>query len=131
MKQFTPLIIASLSLALTACATKTIAPSYVNPNLYTQQSCQTLAEEIRRVETLAAATEKQNTPLSATGIGIGITGGRHGIYPTISMGVGSQSGAIAAKKERLAKLYGEHDAMVIAGRQKGCAFARTIKIYGE
>lgn len=119
------------SLLLSACVSKTIAPSYVNPSLYHSHSCQSLAEEIRRIESLAAATQQQNTPLSATGIGIGITGGRHGIYPTISMGVGSQSGAINAKKEKLATLYGQHDAMVIAGRQKGCTFARQIKIYGE
>lgn len=115
---------------LTACTTKTIAPSYVNPNLYTNQSCQMLSEEIGRISALAVATEKQNTPLSASGIGIGIAGGRYGIYPTVSFGVGRMDSS-SAKKDTLAKLYGEHDAMVIAARQKGCSFARTIKIYGE
>lgn len=130
MKQFTPLIIASLSLALTACATKTIAPSYVNPNIYHTHSCQSLSDEIRRIESLAHATEQQNVPLSSTGLGIGIAGNRHGIYPTVSLGVGTGNGS-QAKKEKLAKLYGEHDAMVLAGRQKGCGFAHNIKIYGE
>lgn len=64
-------------------------------------------------------------------MGIGITGGRGGIYPSISFGVGTGSSTRAARNNTLARLYGEHDAMVIASRQKNCAFAQNIKIYGE
>lgn len=73
----------------------------------------------------------QNTKLSATGIGIGLVGGRGGIYPSISVGAGLGGGTKQAKTNTLAKLYGEHNAMVVAARQKGCAFAQHIKIYGE
>lgn len=124
--------ILGLPLLLTACATThkgSITPQYINPTTYQHQSCDGLSEEIRRVSVLAEQTEKQQTPLSATGVGIGIAAGRGGIYPTISLGIGK--GAGSHKKATLSKLYGEHDAMVIAARQKGCAFAKTIKIYGE
>lgn len=51
--------------------------------------------------------------------------------PSISVGAGLGGGTKQAKTNTLAKLYGEHDAMVVAARQKGCAFAQHIKIYGE
>ncbi|MDO4250445.1 MAG: hypothetical protein Q4C68_02935 [Moraxella sp.] len=119
------------TLALVGCSAKqSITPQYINPNAYANYDCQTLSQEIKRIETLATDTEKQQTSLSATGMGIGITGGRHGIYPTISFGVGKNTNH-ANKKHTLSRLYGEHDAMVVAARQKGCAFVQGVKIYGE
>lgn len=117
---------------LTGCAsTRGIAPQYVSPDRYAQHTCTTLQQEIARVSELARATENQNVSLSATGLGIGVVGGRHGIYPSISFGVGSGSGQRQAKTNTLAKLYGEHDAMVISARNKGCGFVQGMKIYGE
>ncbi len=116
---------------LTGCATTKIAPQYVNPTNYQGYDCGMLQNEVARISKAAEATEKQNTGLSATGIGIGIAGGRGGIYPSISVGAGLGSGARQAKTNTLARLYGEHDAMVIAARQKGCSFAQNLKIYGE
>ena len=123
--------LAAAALVLTGCSAKqTIAPQYINPTAYSQYDCTTLASEIKRVEQLAVATENQQSGLSATGVGIGIAGGRHGIYPTVSFGVGRNTNA-ANKKNTLSRLYGEHDAMVVAARQKGCAFVQGMKIYGE
>lgn len=116
---------------LTGCATTgNIAPQYVSPTTYQHYDCAILQSEVARITKLAEATEKQNVSLG-TGVGIGIAGGRGGIYPTISIGAGLGSGQRAAKKNALAKLYGEHDAMILAGRQKGCGFVQGIKIYGE
>ncbi|OOR89459.1 hypothetical protein B0181_07230 [Moraxella caviae] len=118
--------------ALTGCATTgNIAPQYINPTNYQSYDCAMLQSEVARVTKSAEATQKQQTPLSASGIGIGLTGGRHGIYPSISFGMGTGSSQRAAKTNTLARLYGEHDAMIIAARQKGCGFAHGVKIYGE
>lgn len=125
------LTLTATATVLTGCATTKIAPQYVNPSNYHNYDCTVLQSEVARITQTAEATEKQNVGLSATGIGIGLAGGRGGIYPTISVGAGLGSGARQAKTNTLAKLYGEHDAMVVAGRQKGCAFAQNIKIYGE
>lgn len=121
-----------ITLTLTGCATTgKIAPQYVNPNTYANHDCGYLQSEVSRITALAEKTQNQQTTLSSTGIGIGLTGGRGGIYPTISFGVGSGSSARANRTNTLARLYGEHDAMIIAARQKNCAFAHNIKIYGE
>lgn len=118
-------------LALTGCATTgTIAPQYINPANYQHHDCATLQSEVARITKLAKDTENQNISLG-TGVGVGISAGRGGIYPSISLGTGIGSGQRQAKKNTLARLYGEHDAMVLAGRQKGCGFAQNIKIYGE
>lgn len=128
----TLIALTAAALTLTGCATTgNIAPQYVSPNNYAAHDCAYLQSEVARVSTLAEKTQNQQTSLSSTGLGIGIAGGRGGIYPTISFGVGSGSSTRAARTNTLAKLYGEHDAMVIAARQKNCAFAQNIKIYGE
>lgn len=129
MKKLLP--IATLALMVTGCATtKGITPQYINPTTYASHSCQSLEQEIARVSQTAAATEKQQVSLASTGLGIGIAAGRGGIYPSISFGLGSGSGG-SNKKATLSKLYGEHDAMVLSARQKGCGFAQTMKVYGE
>lgn len=82
------------ALLLAGCATtSSIAPQYVSPDKYSSKSCDELSYEINRVSQLAAAKEKEQSGLSATGVGIGIAGGRHGIYPTISFGVGKSNSA--------------------------------------
>lgn len=132
MKKLTSFALLSATLMLGGCATtQGITPQYINPNTYDAHTCQSLEQEIARVSRTAAATEKQQVGLSATGLGIGVSAGRGGIYPTISFGVGQSSGASSSKKATLAKLYGEHDAMVLNARQKGCAFAGGMKVYGE
>lgn len=119
------------TLALTGCvSTGNIAPQYINPSNYQHHDCASLQSEITRISKLAKATEEQNISLG-TGVGIGISAGRGGIYPSISLGTGIGSGQRQAKKNTLAKLYGEHDAMVLAGRQKGCGFVQGMKVYGE
>lgn len=119
------------ALTLTGCvSTSNIAPQYINPSVYQHHDCTSLQSEVARITQLANATEKQNISLG-TGVGIGISAGRGGIYPSISLGTGIGSGQRQAKKNTLAKLYGEHDAMVLAGRQKGCGFVQGMKIYGE
>ncbi|MDH9218844.1 hypothetical protein PYL83_06265 [Moraxella lacunata] len=125
--------LAVVTVALTGCATTNIAPppQHVNPANYQGYDCTVLQSEVARISQTAKATENQNIGLSATGIGIGLAGGRGGIYPSISVGAGLGSGARQAKTNTLAKLYGEHDAMIVAARQKGCAFAQNVKIYGE
>lgn len=119
------------TLALTGCvSTGNIAPQYINPSNYQHHDCASLQSEITRISKLAKATEEQNISLG-TGVGIGISAGRGGIYPSISLGTGIGSGQRQAKKNTLAKLYGEHDAMVLAGRQKGCGFVQGMKVDGE
>lgn len=125
------ILLTAVAVALTGCATTNIVPQYVNPTNYQGHDCNLLQSEVARISQSAKATENQNTKLSATGIGIGLAGGRGGIYPSISVGAGLGGGTKQAKTNTLAKLYGEHDAMVVAARQKGCAFAQHIKIYGE
>lgn len=121
-----------LATVLTGCATTgKIAPQYVSPTNYQSHSCSALQSEVARIGDLARATENQNVGLSASGIGFGLTGGRGGIYPSISFGMGTGSGQHQAKTNTLAKLYGEHDAMIVTARQKGCEFAKGVKIYGE
>lgn len=121
----------SALLILAGCSAKSaITPQYINPSNYSHHSCDTLAQEIQRIKTLTASHEKQSATLAATGVGIGITGTRHGIYPTISFGVG-KSHDNSQKQHTLSRLYGEHDAMVMAARQKNCPFAHSLKIYGE
>lgn len=118
-------------LLLTGCAsTGSIAPQYINPANYQHYDCSALNQEVVRIRELIGATEKQNISLG-TGVGVGISAGRGGIYPTISLGTGISGGQRQAKKNALAKLYGEHDAMIVSARQKGCGFVQGVKIYGE
>lgn len=120
-------------LLLSACAsTGTIVPQYVPLNTYQQLNCAQLSQEYKRLLSHIDSTQKQQTPLTTSGIGIGISGNRHGIYPTINFGLGHQiSDAIHARQNKLARLFGEHDAIIQAGRMKQCGFVNGIKIYGE
>ncbi len=129
MKKFLWLGVASATL-MGCTTTGNIAPQYINPSNYQNYDCNALQKEVARISGLAKAAEKQNVSLG-TGVGIGISAGRGGIYPTISLGTGVSGGQRQAKTNQLARLYGEHDAMIVAARQKNCAFAHQVKIYGE
>lgn len=123
----------TLIVILTGCTTfnNKITPQYVNPSAYQNMHCNQLQAEVNRITNLVEQTQKQQVGLTTTGIGIGLTGNQYGIYPTISLGMGTSNTQKSSKNSTLAKLYGEHDAMIIAGRQKSCAFVKNIKIYGE
>lgn len=86
------ILLTAVAVALTGCATTNIVPQYVNPTNYQGHDCNLLQSEVARISQSAKATENQNTKLSATGIGIGLVGGRGGIYPSISVGAGLGGG---------------------------------------
>ena len=71
------ILLTAVAVALTGCATTNIVPQYVNPTNYQGHDCNLLQSEVARISQSAKATENQNTKLSATGIGIGLVGGRH------------------------------------------------------
>ncbi|WP_155733427.1 hypothetical protein [Moraxella catarrhalis] len=56
---------------------------------------------------------------------------QHLIATVISWKIDANSRAYIAKKQMLSYLYGEHDAIILAARQKHCVFTQGIKIYGE
>lgn len=124
-------VLLTMVAVLAGCvSTGNITPQYINPTTYQGHDCQTLQSEVARIGKLVEDTKKQNVSL-ATGVGIGVTAGRGGIYPTISIGTGVGSSQRQAKINTLSRLYGEHDAMVLMARQKQCAFVQGIKVYGE
>ena len=127
----TTLLITASIVALSGCATTSnIAPQYVPPNTYQSYDCNALAQEYQRVERYVEATQKQQSTLSATGVGVGISAGRWGISPNISFGLG-QSTDSKARDAKLSRLYGEADAIIQSARIQRCSFANGIKIYGE
>ena len=63
-------------------------PEYVSANNYQSYDCVALANEYTRVNQYIDANANQRTGLQASGIGIGVSGNRHGIYPTVSVGLG-------------------------------------------
>ena len=113
--------------ALTGCMT-TPTPEYVSPNNYQSYNCVQLANEYTRVSQYIDANASQRSGLAASGIGIGVTGGRGGIYPTVSVGLGSVNGG---NRHNLSIAMGQRDAMVQAARQKQCPFAIGIKLFSE
>lgn len=133
MKTFTAttLLAAASIFALSGCATSgNLTPQYVPPSTYQSYDCQSLAQEYNRVERYVEAAQKQQSTLSSSGVGVGISAGRWGISPNISFGVG-QSNNNKARDAKLSRLYGEADAIIQSARMKNCSFANGIKIYGE
>lgn len=133
MKTFTAttLLAAASIFALSGCATSgNLTPQYVPPSTYQSYDCQSLAQEYNRVERYVEAAQKQQSTLSSSGVGVGISAGRWGISPNISFGVG-QSNNNKARDAKLSRLYGEADAIIQTARIKRCSFANGIKIYGE
>lgn len=126
MKKLLVMMSVAIMGAMTGCATLP-TPTYVATDKYQSYDCSTLASEYNRIDRYVA-TAPRSGGLSATGIGIGIGAGRGGIYPTISMGVGSAGNA---NNSNLALAMGERDAVIQSARIKHCSFANTVKLYGE
>ena len=129
MKVFAKTLLSALTVAvlmLTGCATMP-TPTYITTDKYQSYDCGTLASEYNRIDQYVATAPRAGG-LRSTGIGIGIGAGRGGIYPSISMGVGSGGNA---NKSNLALAMGERDAVIQSARLKRCAFANTVKVYGE
>lgn len=115
------------AITLSAC-TSLPTPEYVSANNYQSYNCTQLANEYTRVNQYIDANANQRTGLSASGIGIGVAGGRGGIYPTVSIGLGSVTGG---NRHNLSIAMGQRDAMVQAARLKQCGFANGVKLYSE
>lgn len=133
MKIFTAatLLAATGLFGLAGCAsTGNITPQYVPPSTYQSYDCQTLNQEYNRVNRYVAAARNEQSTLSSTGVGVGVSAGRWGISPNISFGVG-KSNNTKARDAKLSRLYGERDAIIQSARVKRCGFATGIKIYGE
>ena len=116
---------------LSGCATSgNLTPQYVPPSTYQSYDCQALAQEYNRVSRYVDATRNQQSTLSTSGVGVGISAGRWGISPNITFGVG-KSNNTQGRDSKLSRLYGERDAIIQSARVKRCNFANGIKIYGE
>lgn len=116
---------------LSGCATSgNLTPQYVPPSTYQSYDCQALAQEYNRVNRYVDATRNQQSTLSTSGVGVGISAGRWGISPNITFGVG-KSNNTQGRDAKLSRLYGERDAIIQSARMKRCNFATGIKIYGE
>ena len=133
MKTFTTAtLLATVGMfGLAGCAsTGTITPQYVAPSTYQSYDCQALSQEYARVNRYVEAARNEQSTLSASGVGVGISAGRWGISPNISFGVG-KSNDTKARDAKLSRLYGENDAIVQSARIQRCSFVNGIKIYGE
>lgn len=127
----TILALAASAALLSSCAsTGNISPQYIPPSNYQSYDCSALGQEYNRINTYINQAEQQQSTLSATGIGVGVSAGRWGISPNITFGVG-KSGNTQARDAKLSRLFGERDAVVQSARLKQCNFATGIKIYGE
>lgn len=125
------LLAASGILALSGCAsTGNVTPQYVPPSTYQNYDCQALGQEYNRVNRYVEAARNEQSTFAASGVGVGISAGRWGISPNISLGVG-KSNNTKARDAKLSRLYGERDAIVQSARIQRCSFANGIKIYGE
>ena len=118
-------------LGLSGCAsTGNITPQYVPPSTYQSYDCEALSQEYTRVNRYVDAARNEQSSLSASGVGVGISAGRWGISPNISFGLG-KSNSTQARDAKLSRLYGESDAIVQSARIQRCSFVNGIKIYGE
>ena len=116
---------------LSGCATSgNLTPQYVPPSTYQNYNCQALTQEYNRVNSYVEATRNERSTLSSSGVGVGISAGRWGISPNISLGVG-KSNDTKARDVKLSRLYGERDAIIQSARIQRCSFVDGIKIYGE
>ena len=105
---------------LSGCAsTGNVTPQYVPPS-----------QEYTRVNRYVDAARNEQSTLSASGVGVGVSAGRWGISPNISFGVG-KSNNTKARDAKLSRLYGERDAIIQSARIQRCSFANGVKIYGE
>ncbi len=133
MKIFTAttLLAAAGILGISGCATTgNLTPQYVPPSTYQSYDCQALSQEYIRVNRYVDTTRKEQSTLSASGVGVGVSAGRWGISPNISFGVG-KSNNTKGRDAKLSRLYGERDAIIQSARIQRCSFANGVKIYGE
>ena len=100
------------------------------PSTYQSYDCQALSQEYTRVNRYVDATRNEQSALSTSGVGVGVSAGRWGISPNISFGVG-KSNNTKARDAKLSRLYGERDAIIQSARIQRCSFANGVKIYGE
>lgn len=125
------LTLAASCLLFAGCAsTGNISPQYIPPSNYQGYDCNALGQEYNRINNYIKQTQQQQSTINTTGIGVGISAGRWGISPNISVGLG-KSGNTQARDAKLSRLFGERDAVVQSARLKQCAFANGLKIYGE
>src|SRR5918995_2810632 len=110
------LVYAGLSLALGACASKSIdvAPSYVSPIQYNNYSCDQLQAEAQRISAHAAAAagaqdKRRSNDAVATTVGVVL------FLPTLFFIKGDNE-----KTAELARLRGEMEAIEQTAIQKNC-----------
>lgn len=116
---------------LSGCATTgDLTPQYVPPSTYQSYDCEALNQEYVRVNRYAEAARNEQSKISTSGVGVGVSAGRWGISPNITFGVG-QSNDSKGRDAKLSRLYGERDAIIQSARIQRCSFANGVKIYGE
>lgn len=121
-------ILGLFAVLLTGCASMP-EPQYVSVNNYQHYNCQQLTNEFNRTTQYINANANKNTGLQASGVGIGLGIGRGGIYPSISVGLGTINRA--SNRNNLAIAMGERDAIVQSGKLKNCAFSQNVPLYGS
>lgn len=119
------IIMGTMFTLLSGCASTPTA-QYVSPNIYQAYDCNALNSEYQRLQQ-HLNSNKNPSALTMSGIGVGITGGRHGIYPSISFGVGKAN----TTQNQTSILLGEKDAVIQSARLKKCAFANSLKLSTE
>lgn len=110
------------SFALTGCAksSKNIQAAYVSPLQYQDYSCKQIGMEIsrvsRKVSEISGQQDKQaSNDAVAMGVGLVI------FWPALFFLIGDD------KKEEIARLKGEYDALEQAAIQKNCSIAKDIE----
>lgn len=106
---------------LSGCAT-TPKPIYVSPNAYQAYDCHQLMLEYQRVNSYLVHGSG-TTGITTTGVGVNVTAGRGGIYPSISFGLGRGS---ETQRTQISRLLGERDAVIQAAKFKSCNFAANL-----
>lgn len=98
-------------LALAGCATapENITSSYVSPMLYRNWTCEQMAEEGHRlIAAYQTVAVKQNQAVMGDAFGVIMIG----------LPISSMTGNNVAPE--VAKVKGEHEALMLAAREKGC-----------
>lgn len=111
--------VSAVTLMVAGCASAPVKPTYVSSAVYKDYTCAQLEQEYRRVNEHVRTTSTERKGFDMTGIGVGITAGRGGVYPSVSVGMGRGSDS---SNPRLSRLLGERDAVVESARFKGCDF---------
>ncbi len=108
---------------VSGCASKSqnIQATYVSPLQYQSFTCRQLEQEIsrvsRKVSEISGAQDKQATG-DAVAMGVGLVI----FWPALFFLIGDD------KKEELARLKGEYDALEQSAIQKDCSIVNTIQV---